>query len=95
MRQVASSINFSVLVYVIKFLDPSVDDPISCTILLLNSNSNGNPFADSSLLIGTYSSNGLKTSKEGYGSTPFVYNPVAYRPSCVCFCCWYKCYWKC
>jgi hypothetical protein len=44
-------------------LNPSIDDPISCTNILPNPNSNGYPYVDLSLLIGTYSSN----SSSSYG----------------------------
>jgi len=88
-----SSIDFNILVYVVGFLDPSTNDLISCTILLPNSNEN--PFIDYGLLTSTYSFHGLNNSKEGYGSTPSIYNPIACRPSCVyyCYCC--KCCCKC
>ncbi len=57
------STNFGVLVYVIGFLNPFVDDPTSYTIILPNSNSNGNPFANFGILGGTCSFDGLNTSK--------------------------------
>jgi hypothetical protein len=78
-----SSTDFGVLVYIIGFLDPSIDDPISYTNLFAISNSNGNPSVDSGLLISTCSSNGLNISKKGCGSTPFICNLVACRPYCV------------
>jgi hypothetical protein len=70
-----SSTNFGVLVYVVGFLDPSTDDPISCTNLLPNSNSNGNPSVNPSLLFGTCISNGLNIAKEGYVSTLSICSP--------------------
>ncbi len=81
-----SSIDFGVLVCVIGFLDLFTNDPISCTNLLPNSNSNGNLFLDPNLLIGTCSSNGLNFTKEGYISTLSICNLIAYRPSYV-YCC--------
>jgi len=90
-----SSTDFGVLVYVVGFLDPSTNDPISCTNMLPSPNSNGNPFVDLGLLIGTCTYNGLNTAKEGCVSILFVYNPIACRPSCVCCYCCCKCYCKC
>jgi len=78
--------NFDVLIYVIGFPDPSIDDPSSCTILLPNSNSNGNPFADFGLLGGTCSYAGLNSSKVSCVTILSVYNSVAYKPFHV-YCC--------
>jgi hypothetical protein len=90
-----SSINFGVLVCVVGFLDPFVDNTISCTNLLPSSNSNGNPFANYGLLIGTCSSDGLNSTKEGFVSTLSVCSLVACRPSCVYYYCYYKSCYKC
>jgi len=84
---------------VVGFLDPFVNDPNSYTILLPNSNSNGNPFANSSLLSGTYSFASLNFSKASCVVTLSVYSSlVAYRPSYVYCCCCCKCcskFYKC
>jgi hypothetical protein len=69
---VTSSIDFGVLVYAIGFLDCFVDVPNSCTIILPNSNLNGNPSTNYSLLGGTYSSASLNFLKAGYVTTLFV-----------------------
>ncbi len=90
-----SSTDFGVLVYVVGTLNPSTNDPSSYTILLLSSNSNGNPFTDSGLLGGTYSFAGLNSSKACCVTTLFVYSSVVYKPSCVYCCCCYKCCCKC
>ncbi len=90
-----SSIDFGVLVCVTRFLDPSVDDPISCTNMLINLNSNGNPCVDPSLLIDNYVSDGLNSTKEGSISTILICNPIACRPSFVYYCYCYKCCCKC
>jgi hypothetical protein len=90
-----SSTNFGVLVYVVRSLDPSIDDPSSYTILLPSSNSNGNPFANFGLLGGTYNFVGLNFSKVGCVTTLFIYSSIAYRPSCVYCCYYYKCNYKC
>ncbi len=74
-------------------MDPSANDPISCTNLP-SSNSNGNLFIDLGLLIGTYNFNCLNISNKGRGSNPSVCSPIACRPFCVycCYCCKYlKC----
>jgi len=86
-----SSIDFGVLVYVVGFLDPSIDDPTSCTNLLPSPNSNGNPYANLGLVINTYSSDGLNITKEGYVSILSICSPIAYRPSYVYRCCCCKC----
>ncbi len=86
-----SSINFGVLIYVVGFLNPCTNDPISCTILSPNSNSNGNPSADYGLLGGTCIFDGLNTSKEGCVSTLSICNSVACRFSYVYCCCCCKC----
>ncbi len=62
------------------FFYPSIDDPIFCTNLLLNPNSNGCPFIDPSLLIGTCNYSGANTTKEGCVSTLYVCNPIACIP---------------
>jgi hypothetical protein len=96
-----SSTYFGVLVYVIGFFDPFVEDPSSCSNLLPRPNSNGCPSANLSLLTSTCSSSGLNFAKGVYVSTLFVYSPVAYRPLCVycccccCYCYYYKCCYKC
>jgi hypothetical protein len=91
-----SSTNFGVFVDVVGFLDPSKDDPISCTNLFLSSNSNGNLSVDLGLLLTTCISDGLNIAKEGYVSTLSVCSPLAYRPSCVYYCCCcYYCKWCC
>ncbi len=82
-----SSTNFGVLVYVIKFLDPFVNDPIFCTNMFPSSNSNGNPFAYLSLLIRTCSFDGLNSTKEGFVSTFSICNLIAFIPSCVYYYC--------
>jgi hypothetical protein len=60
--------------------------------VFLSSNPNGNPFANLGLLIGTYSFNGLNSKNKGFVFTLSVYNPIAYRLSCVYKCCcrWWK-----
>jgi hypothetical protein len=85
-----SSIDFGVLVCVLGFLDPFVNDPNSYTILFPSSNSNGSPI-DSNLLGGTCNFVGLNTSKVGCVATFFVYSSIACRPSCVYYCCYCKC----
>jgi uncharacterized membrane protein len=60
-----SSMDFGVLVYVIRYLNPFTNVSISYTNLLPNSNSNGNPFIDHGILTSTYIFNGLTTTKEG------------------------------
>jgi hypothetical protein len=45
-------------------LDLFLNDPISYTNLLPNSNSNGNPFAHLGLVTNTCSSNGLNSTKK-------------------------------
>jgi hypothetical protein len=90
-----SSTNFGVVICVVRSLDHSIDEPISYTNLFAISNSNGNPSVDFGLLTSTYSFDGLNNSKEGCGSTPFVWNLVAYKLSYVCYCCCCKCCCKC
>ncbi len=81
-----SSIDFGVLICIIRSLDPFADDPSSCTILFPISNSNGDPFVDYGLLGGTCGSTGLNSSKTNCVATFSVYNLVTYRPSYVyCF----------
>ncbi len=89
-----SSTNFGVLVYVIGSLDPFINDPSSYTIFLPNSNSNGNPFADSSLG-GAYSFVGLNSSKVGCVTTFSIFSSIACIPSYVCYYCYCKCCSKC
>jgi hypothetical protein len=91
-RTTTSSTDFGVLVYVIGYLNPFTNVPISYTNLLRNSNSNANPFIDPSILTSIYIFNGPIIAKEGYVSTLFVYSLV-YWPSFICCCC--KCYYKC
>jgi hypothetical protein len=91
---VTSSTNFGILVYFVGASNLSIDDPSSCTIILPSSNSNGNPFADFGLLGGTYSYASLNFSKIGCVATLSTCSSVAYKPSCVCCCC-YKCCYKC
>jgi hypothetical protein len=86
---VTSSIDFGVLIYVIGFLDPYVNDPISYTNLLPSPNSNGCPFTNLGLLTSTCSSCGLSTTKEGYVSTFSIRSLIACKPYCVC-CCYCK-----
>jgi hypothetical protein len=88
-----SSTDFGILVYVIRYSDPSTNVAISYINLLPNSNSNGNPFTNLGILTDTYIFNGPTTTKEGYISTLFICNLIC-RPSYVC-CCWCKCYCKC
>jgi hypothetical protein len=90
-----SSADFGVLVCVRGSPSPSIDDPSSYTILLPNSNSNGNPSIDSGLPCSTCSSARLNSSKVGCVATLFVCNSVACRPSYVCYCCCCKCCCKC
>ncbi len=90
-----SSTDFGVLVYVIGSLDVSIDDPNSYTILLPNSNSNRNPSIDFTLLSGICNSVGLNFSKASCVTTLFVYSSIAYRPSYIYCCCFYKCCSKC
>jgi hypothetical protein len=78
-------IDFGVLVYVIGFLDPFTNDPLLCINLLPNPNSNGCPFIDHGLLIGTCSFCGLNIAKGGYVSTLFICNLVSYRPPCCLY----------
>jgi hypothetical protein len=96
-KLLTSSRNFGVLVCVVGFLDHSIDDPISCTNMLPNSNSNGTPSLDFGLLPGTYISNGMYIVEEGCVSILSVSSLITCRPSCVCCCC--DCcrynYWKC
>jgi hypothetical protein len=56
--------DFGVLVYFIKYLNPFTNVSISYTNLLPNSNSNGNPFIDPSILTSVYIFNGPTTTKE-------------------------------
>jgi hypothetical protein len=86
-----TSSNFGVLICVVGFLDPFVDDPNSYTIFLPSSNSNGNPFVDFCLLGGACSYLGLNTSKVGCVATLSIYSLVACRPSYVYYCCCCKC----
>ncbi len=86
-----SSTYFCVLVYVVRSLDPSTYYFSSRTILLPSSNSNGNPFVDSSLLGGTCNSASLNSSKAGCVATLFICNSIACRPSYVCCCYYCKC----
>ncbi len=65
-------------------LDPSTNDPNSCTIILPSSNSNGIPFANFGILGVTYSFIGLNSSKASYVASLSVYSSMAYRPSCAC-----------
>jgi len=58
-----SSTNFGVLICVEGFLDLYVDDPIFCTNMLPNSNSNGNPSINLGLVTNTYNSDGLNSTK--------------------------------
>ncbi len=93
-----SSIDFGILVCVIRFLDPFTDDPITCTNLLLSPNSNDYPFTDPSLLFGTCSFGGLNITKEGCVSILSIYSLVPYCPSYVFYCCcckWCCKCWKC
>jgi hypothetical protein len=89
------STNFSVFFCVVGSLNPSANDPSSYTIIFPNSNSNGNPFVDSNLLGGTYSSTSLNFSKASCGTTISLCNLVACRPSYVYYYCCYKCCCKC
>jgi hypothetical protein len=88
-----SSTNFGVLVCVIGFPYPYVDDPSSYTIILPNSN--GSRFANSSLLSGTYNYASLNSSKTCCVTTLSICSAVACRPSCVYYYYCYKCYCKC
>ncbi len=76
-----------VYLFVSQDLDPSINDPISSTNMFSILNSNGCPFANLGLLIGSCSSNGLNIVKEGCVSTLYVYNLVACIPFCVYCCC--------
>jgi hypothetical protein len=78
-----------------RILDPCVDDPISCTNLLPNSNSNGNPFVNPGLLTSTCTSNSLNSTKEKIVSTLFVYSLIVCKSSCDYCCCCCKCCCKC
>jgi hypothetical protein len=81
------STDFGVLVCVIRFLDLSTKDPSSYTNLLPNPNSNGCPYANLSLLAGTYSSSGFNTIKGVCVSILSVNSLVACRPPYVYYCC--------
>jgi len=86
--------DFGVFVYVIGFLDPSIDDPIPCTNLFPSSISNENPFVDHDLLTNTCNFDGLNFAKESFISILFVCNLVTCRPSYVYYCCHCKCCWN-
>ncbi len=73
----------SVLIHVIRSLNPSTNDPSSCTILLPNSNSTRNPYADFGLLDGIYSSASLNSSKAGCVATLSICSLVTCKPSYV------------
>ncbi len=89
-----SSIDFGVLIYVVGSPYPFANDPSSYTILLPNSNSNGNPFTIFCLLGGTCSSVGLNSSKASCVTMLLACSLITYWPSCVYYCCCCKC-WKC
>jgi len=80
-----SSTNLGVLVCVVGFLDPSLEDPNSYIILFPSPNSNGCPFADLGLLVGTCISSGLNIAKGGSIPVISFYNSLAYRRPCVCY----------
>jgi hypothetical protein len=82
-----SSTNFGVLICVVGFLDPSANDPICYINIFPNSNLNGCPSANPSLLAGICSSCGLNIIKGGCVSNLFVYSLVACRPLCVYYYC--------
>ncbi len=76
-------------------MDLFVDDPISCTNMLPNSNSNGNPSINLGLVINTYDCDGLNSTKECFVSTPSICSLLPCRPSYVCCCYYCKCCCKC
>jgi len=86
-----SSTNFSVLFYVVGFLDPSTEVLDSCINLLPDPNSNDYPSIDLNLLIGTYGSGGLNTTTRVCVPTFSICILVSYRPAYVCCYCCYKC----
>jgi hypothetical protein len=86
---VTSSTNLNVLVYVVGFLDPSFEDPNSCTILFPSPNSNGCPSIDLGLLDCTYIFSGLNTAKGGSIPILSLCNSLACGPPCVCCCCFF------
>jgi len=73
------------------FLDPSLKDPNFCTILLPSPNSNGCPFANLSLLVGTYISGGLNTTKGSSIPILSFCNSLTCGPPCVYCCCFCYC----
>ncbi len=87
-----SSTNFSVLICLVGFLDPFVEDPSSCS-------STPQPkfkcmsFVNSNLLISTCNSSGLNIVKGGCVSIFSIFSPLACRPPCVCccYCCCCEC----
>ncbi len=72
------------------FLDPCPKDTNSCTILFLSLNSNGCPSTNPGLLVGTYISSGLNTTKGISIPILSFYSSLAYGPPCVC-CCYCLC----
>jgi hypothetical protein len=89
-----SSIDFGVLVYAIRFLDPFVKDPYSYINLFPNPNSNDFPFVNPSP-IDTCRSGGLNIATWVCVPNFSVYILVACRPACVCCCCSYYWCYKC
>jgi hypothetical protein len=85
------SIDLGVLICVIGFLDPYVEDPNSCTNLFPNPNSNVCPFVDPNILTSIYNSSDLNITKGGCVSILSVCNPLASKPFCVCCCCYCYC----
>jgi len=71
------------------FLDPSFEDPNSCTILLPSPNSNGCPSIDLGLLDCTYIFSGLNTAEGGSIPILSLCNSLACGPPCVCCCCFF------
>jgi hypothetical protein len=82
-----SSTDLGVLVFVVGFLNPFLENPNSYTIWFLGPNSNGCPYVHCGLLASTCSSSDLNIVKGGY-----VFIISFCRPFCVyCCCCYYCC----
>ncbi len=91
-----SSIDFGVLIYVVRFLDLSTKDPNSYTNIFPNPNSNDFPSTNPGLLTSTYSFGGLNIATWVCVPILSVYSQVVFRPPCVyCCCCCYSCSYCC
>jgi hypothetical protein len=87
-----SPTDLSVLVYIVEFLDPYLENPSSYIILFPSPNSNGCPSTNLGLLVGTYISSGLNTIKRGFVLILSFNNSLACGPPYCCYCCF--CYYK-